>query len=213
MSRIVYDDIKALKSQGLSGIIEDGSQRSYFPTGFQFHVYGETLYDATVEYEDLVCDYFSHAYGKNWTLVRDYLCALKDAVPYAYYFGILSKDIEKGKYYNPDILDGARRMKKIIEDFRPVIEENLDQEQRASAVAWQILKLHSISAYKFAEMTEYKCVGNDDKADEIIIEAAKEMSKKEKYYETYYDHFLYFRTLKIFMKNKDLLDNIPVSYY
>jgi DNA segregation ATPase FtsK/SpoIIIE-like protein len=46
MSKILYDDICALKSQGLSGIIEDGSQRSYFPTGFQFHVYGETLFEA-----------------------------------------------------------------------------------------------------------------------------------------------------------------------
>ena len=213
MSRIIYDDIRALRSQGLSGIIEDGSQRSYFPTGFQFHVYGETLYDSTVEYDDLVRDYFSHAYGENWTLVRDYLEELRDAVPYAYYFGLLSSDSEKGKYYNPGILEGAIKMKKIIEDFRPIIEANLDQEMRPSAVAWQILKLHSCSAYKFAEMTAHKCVGNDDKADEVILEAMKEMSAKEVYYERYYDHFLYFRTLKIFMKNSKLLDNIPVSYY
>jgi hypothetical protein len=111
------------------------------------------------------------------------------------------------------MLDGALRMKKIIKEFRPVIEENLDQEHRPSAIAWQMLKLHSLSAYAFAEMTEHKCVGNDDKADEVIVASLKEMSTLEKYYERYYDHFLYFRTLKIFMKDKNLLDNVPVSYY
>ena len=210
MSKIVYDDIRALRSQGLSGIIEDGSQRSYFPTGFQFHVYGETLFDSSVSFDALVEDYFSHAYGEKWHAVRDYLYALRDAVPYSYYFGINSKDESRGKYYNPDMLDGALRMKNIIEDFRPVIEENLDAEYRASAVAWQLLKLHSLSAYKFAEMTEHKCVGNDDEADRVISEMVREMSNHEVYYERYYDHYLYSRSIKRFMKDKNIIDNLSV---
>ena len=52
-----------------------------------------------MEYEDLVSDYFSHAYGKNWTLVRDYLDALKDAVPYGYYFGAAAAAAAQGGMY------------------------------------------------------------------------------------------------------------------
>ena len=78
MSKIVYDDIVALKTQGLNGIIEDGSQRSYFPTGFQFYVYGETLFDRNVSFDALKEDYFSHAFGENWRQALSYLESLRD---------------------------------------------------------------------------------------------------------------------------------------
>lgn len=210
MSKLVYDDILALKKQGLSGIIEDGSQRSYFPTGFQFYVYGETLFDSSVSFEELKRDYFSHAFGENWQLVTDYLESLADAMKYSYFFGIDSKDEEKGKYYNPDMLEPAKRAREIISKFAPVIKENLNQEQRASSVAWQLLELHSVSADMFAEMTQYKCVGDDDAADKVIEKMVAEMSKHEVYYERYYDHFLYSRTMKRFLKNKDIIDNLSV---
>ncbi len=210
MSKIVYDDIRALKSQGLSGIVEDGSQRSFFPTGLQFHVYGETLFDSSRSYEDIVEDYFSHAYGKEWKKVYNYLEKIRDAVPYSYYFGLDSVDAEKGKYYNPDMLSGARRMKAVVEEFKPVIEANLDQDERASAVAWQVLLLHAESAIKFAELTERLCVGDDEGAGKIAAELVSEMSKKEVYYERYYDHYLYSRTLKRFLKDKSIIDNLSV---
>ena len=211
MSKILYDDICALRSQGLSGIIEDGSQRSYFPTGFQFHVYGETLFDSSRSFDELIEDYFSHAYGAEWKLVLNYLETLRDTVPYSYYFGLLSKDSGKGAYYNPDILDGALKMKKAVQDFRPVIQRNLTQDQRAASVAWQLLELHSYAAYKIAEMTEYKCVGNDSETDRVVKEMILEMSKREVYFERYYDHYLFTRSMaKKFLSNSNILDNLDV---
>ena len=210
MSKIVYDDIRALKSQGLSGIIEDGSQRSFFPTGLQFHVYGETLFDSSRSYDDIVGDYFSHAYGAEWKKVYEYLEKISDAVPYSYYFGLNSVDEEKGKYYNPNMLQGARRMKEIVREFKPVIEANLDQEQRASSVAWQVLLLHATSTVKFAELTEHLCVGDDEGAGRVAAQLISEMSAHEIYYERYYDHYLYSRTLKRFLKDKSIIDNLSV---
>ena len=210
MSKLLYDDIVALKTQGLNGIIEDGSQRSYFPTGFQFHVYGETLFDRNVSFDYLKEDYFSHAYGENWREVLAYLESLRDELRYSYYFGLDSVDEKKGKYYCPDMKERAIRAKKIIADFAPVIKANLSQEQRASAVAWQLLDLHSYYAMKFAEMTEKKCVGDNDGADKIIVETIHEMSGREIYYERWYDHFLVARTLKRFLENQNALDNLMV---
>ena len=48
LAKLLYDDIQALRKHGLNGIVEDGSQRSFFPTGFAYYVYGETLFDAQV---------------------------------------------------------------------------------------------------------------------------------------------------------------------
>ena len=64
IAKVIYDDIRGLHAHGLRGIIEDASQRSFFPNGFAFYVYGETLFDGQVRFEELREDYFSHAYGE-----------------------------------------------------------------------------------------------------------------------------------------------------
>ena len=170
----------------------------------------ETLFDSSVDYEKLCEDYFSHAYGKAWREVVEYLDSLCRELKYSYYFGLDSAAPEKGKYYCPEMLEPATRAEKIIKNFIPTIEANLEQDERASSVAWQLLKLHSIAASKFAEMTKYKCVGNEEAADRVILELADAMSEHEIYYERYYDHYLFIRTMKRFMKNKDIIDNLNV---
>lgn len=195
MSEILYNDIKALKKHGLDGIIEDGSQRSYFPTGFQFYVYGETLFDSTVTFEELKEDYFRHAFGKNWKLVVDYLEELKSLIKYPYLYGEDSVDDSKGAYYNPYMEENANKAIELIRRFIPVIKDNLIQPQRASSVAWQILELSTIHAEKMSRMVKYLCIGDKEKAAKEINELNSEMSKREVYFERYYDHYLFMRTI------------------
>ena len=209
-SKILHEDIVALRDHGLNGIIEDGSQRSYYPTGFQFYVYGETLFDRDVKFEELLDDYFSHAFGERWREVVKYLEALRDTMRYTYFCGKESKDESIGKYYNPDLKPQFSEAKKIIKDFAPTIKENLYQEQRASAVAWQLLELHAYATDKMAEMAEYLCVNDTENADRIIAEIALEMSKREVYFERWYDHFFYIHNLRAYSTNKNLIDNMNV---
>lgn len=208
MSRIVYDDICALKSHGLSGIIEDGSQRSFFPTGFQFYVYGETLFDASVSFDELKEDYFSHAFGEKWKSVVCYLEKLSSLMSYSYFHGLESKDESKGNFYNPDMVDNALKAERLVKEFIPVIKANLNQSQRASAVAWQLLDFSTFSAERLTVMTQYLAVGDEENAAKIINELIDEMSKREIYYERYYDHYLFSRTVKKFISDKELVDNL-----
>jgi hypothetical protein len=209
-SKILHEDIVSLKNHGLNGIIEDGSQRSYFPTGLQFYVYGETLFDRNVTFEELRDDYFSHAFGERWREVLSYLEALRDSMSYNYFCGNESKDESIGKFYNPDLKASFTAARRIIKDFLPTIKENLYQEQRASAVAWQLLELHSYAASKRAEMAEYLCVNDTVNADKVIAETILEMSKREVYFERWYDHFFYVHDLKYYGTDKNLIDNMNV---
>lgn len=208
--RIIYDDVRALKSHGLRGIIEDGSQRSYFPTGFAYYVYGETLFDSSLTYDGLVEDYFSHAFGAEWRSVYNYLESIRENMKYAYFFGIDSADETRGKYYNPQMLDGAEKTKRIVADFLPTIKKNLRQEQRASTVAWQILELHATAVAGMAEMTCRRCVGDDEAADAVTKELIEKLSEREIYFERYYDHFLYSHSLRRLMKHTDMIDNLSL---
>ena len=204
LSKILYEDICSLKKHGLSGIIEDGSQRSFFPTGFQFYVYGETLFDSSVSFEELKEDYFSHAFGENWKEVATYLETLSEYMDTAYYLGLKSVDAEKGRFYCPEMADNMPKVRELVESFKPVIEANKKQPCRASTVAWQLLTYHAIAVCGIADITEYKCVGKHKEARDAIEKLIDEMSKYEVYIERYYDHYLFahsFHHMKIDMKD------------
>jgi len=201
ISKILYDDIKALKSHGLNGMIEDGSQRSYFPTGFQFYVYGETLFDSSVSFDELKKDYFSHAFGEKWKDVVKYLENLRDLMRYSYFHGLESKEASKGKYYNPNMVENAIKANNLVKDFIPVIKANLNQPQRASTVAWQLLELSTVHADKMSLMTKYLAVGDIENATKELKELNNEMSNREVYFERYYDHYLNAYTIRQIIGN------------
>jgi len=198
MADIVSRDIKALRQNGLSGIVEDGSQRSYFPTGFTFYVYGETLFDADADFESLKEDYFSHAFGEKWKEVVSYLESIRDRLPFRYFFGKTNffngrKPSDAGIYYNPDVAPLAAEVHKIAADFAPVIAANKHQYYRASSVAWQILDVFNMALDKMATITEQKCVGNHKEAIAAIDDMMLALSEKEIYIERWYDHYLFCR--------------------
>ena len=145
-----------------------------------------------------------------WRDVVSYLESLHDNISFAYFCGKESKDESIGRFYNPDMKPKAIAAQKIIKDFAPTIKENLYQEQRACAVAWQLLDLHSYAASKRAEMVEYLCVNDTENADRVIAETVLEMSKREIYFERWYDHFFYVHDLRGYSTNKNLIDNMNV---
>lgn len=210
LSKILYDDIQALKCHGLRGIIEDGSQRSYFPTGFQFYVYGETLFDSSVSFEELKEDDFSHAFGENWKDVIDYFEKLGSLMRYTYFQGLESKDISKGNYYNPEMVENAKKAKRLVKDFIPVIEKNLVQSQRSSTVAWQILGFSAFATEKLTQLVEYVAVDDTENANKALNEIEYEMSKQAIYFERYYDHHFFIRNIRKYAGNKNEFDNMTV---
>ena len=62
-SKLVYDDVRGYHANGIRGVIEDASQRTFFPNGFCFYIYATTLFDTSIDFDAAVEDYYSHAYG------------------------------------------------------------------------------------------------------------------------------------------------------
>jgi len=204
LAELISKDIKALQKNGLSGIIEDGSQRSYFPTGLPFHVYGETLFDADVDFAALKEDYFRHAYGENWKQVDEYLTTIRDLLPFDYFF---NRNNVKS-FYRPELAPKAAKVHELVKDFTGVIQANKKQYYRASTVAWQLLEVFNDAVDLIATATEHKCVGNHKAALEALDQLIQMMSEKEIYIERYYDHYLFTRTWEGMAQRKEvLLDN------
>ncbi len=179
LARLIYDDIRAQKQNGLCGIVEDGTQRAFFPNGFPYYVYGETLFDREREYGELREDYFTHAYGKDGMKVADYLDALTALIGY--------KQLTDAVEYTASDMEKAI---KTVEDFAPVIDANKNQNMRVQTVAWRLLAHHKDYIIGLARAAKEKQLGNLSEAKNIIMELLDDFSKREIYIERYYDQSL-----------------------
>ena len=199
MAKYLYEDIKALHLRGLSGIVEDGSQRSFFPTGFPFYVYGESLFDSSVDFEYLAEDYFSHAFGENWKQVYDFLIKIRDHIDFVYMEGNDSADPEKGMFYNPGMSELAKKVPDIVDEFKITLDQNINQPYRASSVAWQLIEHFCVYVKMLAKAIEYNASGDVENAKLAAQAMYEEMSKHEPYIERWFDQYeLYYANSWIF---------------
>ena len=83
LAKLLYDDIQALRSD-LGGIVEDSSQRSFFPHRLRYYVYGKRCSTRRFSLQSLVEDYFSHAFGSAWREALKYLQSVCERLDYAY---------------------------------------------------------------------------------------------------------------------------------
>jgi len=65
MAKTIHNDVKGYYANGCSGVVEDGSQRSFFPNGLLFTTYANTLFDTKRDFAEIRDDYYKHAYGED----------------------------------------------------------------------------------------------------------------------------------------------------
>ncbi len=189
-ARRISEDIKSMVRAGIGGLIEDGSQRSFFPNGLGFYVYGHTLFDPESDVEELTRDYFKHAYGAHADFAYDYLKRITDLFEFAYMKGEATTDREKGKFFDPA---RAERMKSILtvsENAKKYIEENVNCPARVQTVSMQLLSHHADFCAGLAKCMIPKCEGKHDEAAELFRAFFEEFGKREVEIERYYDQYM-----------------------
>ena len=196
LSKLLYDDIRGLRQNGLSGIVEDGSQRAFWPNGFLFYVYARTLYDREISYETLLEEYFTAGYGKDWKKAVEYLKAVSEAADFAFVKGERSADPAKGRHYNPDLLPSLRRLAELAEEFRPVVEAKLEAYRadtsvgRCEYVHWDLLRWHTDWVKLCGALLCCACVGDTEGADAAFAKIPAAMQNLVHLRPDIYDHEL-----------------------
>ena len=198
-SRIIAKDIDFYQANGVDGVIEDGSQRSFFPTGLAFYTYARSLFDANLSYDDIAKDYFECAFGEDWRLFYDYLAELGAVFDYEYLEGRKPGDASRSQYYDPDRVEILKNVKNITKKGRKLVAEHYNSEFRVRTYSVRLLEAHALFAELLAEALIPKAVGNDDLADELYKKMREETGKLELGFQNCYDHGLAFYSLdKIF---------------
>lgn len=201
IARRIYEDIRALKYMNLRGIVEDGSQRSFFPNGFAIYIYAEALMNRDCDYEAVRADYFSHIYGEDWKLALSLLERISTAFDYEYTAGEKSKDPEVSKFYNPEMVPQLAKIKELAAEERAMVAKHMVMPTRPQTVSWRLLGYHATYITLFADMLLAKAAGDNFLAKELHSRFKAEFGKFEVEIERYYDQSNTFWAMNDYIKN------------
>ncbi len=191
-SKVIYNDVRGYKANGFGGLIEDGSQRSYFPNGFNYYVYAATLFDTNVDYEELKRDYFTHAYGEIADDVIEYLTAITKAFDINYLMiRASSSSTFKPNFYRPEHVPSLQSVHDITAKIAPVLEAHRNMPYRAQTVAVRLLQKHLEYCNGLADMWVLKAQGKDQEAVDAYFAFLESFGKYEVEIQTYFDHYMF----------------------
>ena len=200
-ARLIYDDIKGYRANGFRGIVEDGSQRSFFPTGLAFRVYADTLFDTSLDFEDIKRDHLSHAYGEDYKTVEALLTELGEALDFRYFTGEMFKKHPTSNYYNPDVVPGLERVPEIVERYRPFVLEHINMPYRAGTVSYRILLRYLDYCIGVARSLIPKALGKEEEALAVYEEFMEDFGRYELEMERCFDQCMSYRSLERIFKN------------
>ena len=196
ISKLINEDVRVYNEYGIGGIIEDGSQRSFFPTGLAFYTYARSMYDGSLSAYEIAEDYFSAAFGEDWKRFYDYLVRLENAMKYRFCQRKMSVNKKVSLFYNPEEAKLIATVPSIVSEGRELIKEYYNSDYRVRTVSVRLLEHHADFAEMLAAALYEKALGNDEGCAELGEKMRLEFGKREAELEKYYDHCICFRYLK-----------------
>lgn len=200
-ARLLHDDVKGYAAHGFDGLIQDGSQRSYFPTGYPFHVYAATLFDTNTDLDALREDYFRHAFGDIWQQVLDYFAAIGDAFDMKYLMDGAGSPI--GRFYSPAHAEKLRTVQQIADRYAPLFEEHRIMPMRAQTVSMRLLLLHLEYVRGLAQAWTLKALGADQEAAAAFERFMESFGRHEYMLGTWFDQWMCYASLHRQLCEKD----------
>ena len=191
-SRVINEDIKFYKSHNINGVIEDGSQRCFFPTGLAFYTYARTLYDVNLSLEEIAEEYFSCAFGEDWREFYNYLDKLGRAFGHDYFSGDRNRGTGKSDLYSPEQVPSLKTVREITKEGRKLIAEHYNSDFRVRTVSVRLLEFHALYAEMLSDALVEKAQGNDEAAAELVRKMRAEVGKYELQFERWYDQHMHF---------------------
>ena len=191
IAETINGDVKGFKKNGLLGMIEDGSQRSAFPTGLPFYTYGRTLFDTSLSAEEIREDYMKTAFGEDWKTVYDFLLEISERFNWRYLEGKLSADPEKGTYYNPSLKETFDTIPEFAESFRPFVKAHAVMPKRPQTVSYKLLDKFIDFVKLLAPALSLLSEGRQEEANSAFVKLLVDFGKQEIYIEAFYDQALY----------------------
>ena len=192
----LHEDVHSYTANGFCGIIQDGSQRSFFPNGLSYYVYAATLFDNNAVFDEIVEDYLRHAYGDMWQIALDYLKVIDMHMPQTYLEAKHSRHRKADKFYNPEMELTLLSVNDITKKYEEKFAAYRNMPYRVQTVSVRLLTKHMEFCRGLADALALKCVGKDLEAKEQFETFMDHFGSYEVAIERYYDHMMAFHGLR-----------------
>jgi len=198
----VYEDVKSYHLNGFRGIVEDCTQRTFFPNGFSFYVYAATLFDTDADFEAMKEDYFRHAYGELWQDMVSFLETIDELMPQSYMEHRHSIIPRAVGLHNTAMEEKFLAVKGVTEEMEQKIAQHRNMPHRVQTVAVRLMAEYAQFCRGIAQVMAIKCMGKDAEADQAFAEFKADFGKHELAIERYYDHFEATHALWLLLRTK-----------
>src|SRR5690606_20973287 len=78
LTKVLAEDIRRVAELGLDGYTSCAVLRAFYPHGFPMYVHSKLLWNPELRVDELAREYFEGAFGKDGSLVREYMETLSD---------------------------------------------------------------------------------------------------------------------------------------
>ncbi len=155
----------------MNGLISCQVQRAFLPTAFPMYVMGKTLWDDTLQFEELAKDYFEHAFGEDGLLCKEYLSQLSAAFNPPY----LRNETEQ---ISREAAEEFSKIPNIIQSFSKTMRKNLQHEDKNISMSWRYLEYHANICSRLASILVCKASGDNEEMLKLWF-SLKECSQED----------------------------------
>jgi len=201
-ARMIANNAKQLSVTEFHGIMSDGTQRAFFPTGLPYSVFGEFLFDTSIDTKDYINRYLADSFGEDWEAARDYLEKLStvfnlDALELK--VDITAQDTgtvdklakQSGIFGNTYVGDQIATTPAIVDALAPTVEKNLNSPDKCHKESWRILTYHGNYCKGLAKIYFALSRDDTDSAKTAFAELMEYLSEVELEIDRYFDLYLF----------------------
>jgi hypothetical protein len=183
LAKRIYEDNIAYRAAGIGGIIECGTQRSFFPNGLAFYTHARSLFDGTLPFETIVEEYLRGAYGESWQTFRDYFLKVNEVVSFEY----VEQSMQRG--FKSEEMSRRLEMVKELTDEAQRLARGYDGVEltRPERVSLKLLDYHREYIGYFAEILKAKAKGDTEAALDAAEKLKENFGKNEEAIFPYHD--------------------------
>ena len=189
----IFEDVRTYKRYEIDGLIQCGSQRSFFPHGFAYYVHARAHFDQSLSFEDIKKDYFSHAFGESYKDFIAYFEAVRDAIDMRYMEGELGVG---GRFYNPDLSDSLASAAALADKAKELVAKNQDLPTLPQNASVDLVAHHADYLRGIATFLSLKAKGEDETCAKVLQQLNDDFSAREPHLMRYLDHWQNFRFME-----------------
>lgn len=208
LARRIYEDVHTYRDFEIDGLIQCGSQRSFFPHGLAYYVHARAHFDTSLSFEEIAEDYFSHAFGERWKEFYAFFEKVEAAIPMAYMEGELgtaNSAKQPGAFYCPELAAQFEGAAALGEEARALVAAARPCSSLTEEASLRLVEHFADYLPALARFLALKARGEDGAAERYGEEFRAEFGKREPELMRYFDQNQAFRFVRRIARNQRVM--------